>query len=112
MPGLDLKQTLDAALQEFESIVSTSDASDFRTTQIDDVRQAALRLERDQEHRKCLRNLRRIEPLLHKLERLKNNLDAISKGSPTLCYIWVPLSSEYMEKDTYMFRPLSNSSCT
>jgi len=89
MLGLSLKQTLGGALREFESIVSSSDASGFRTTQVDDVRQAALRLERDQEHRKCLRNLRRIEPLLDKLGLLKDALDANSKGSPVLCYIWV-----------------------
>ena len=51
------------AFTKFGSLVRPSDARLFRATTLADVREAAQVIERDQAQRKCLRNLKRIEPV-------------------------------------------------
>ena len=77
------------AFEKFERSIYSSDVRFFRSTKLQDVREAARIIERDQADRKCLRNLRRIKPLLDGLGKFEGALDTLCQGTPYLCYIWV-----------------------
>lgn len=80
---------IENAFTKFETLIHSSDARFFKSTTLADVRDAARIIERDQAQRRCLRNLRRIEPLLQTLEKFGGAIETLCQGTPYLCYIWV-----------------------
>lgn len=77
------------AFTNFESLVRVNDARMFKSTTLADVREAARIIERDQSQRRCLRNMRRIEPLFDALHKLGGAIETLCSGTPYLCFIWV-----------------------
>lgn len=80
---------IESAFSRFQASVSTEDARNFHTTTLEDVRNAALEIEREQRQRGALRNMRRIEPLLKGLEIYAKPLDVLCNGTPFLPWVWV-----------------------
>jgi len=107
---MDVKQEIEEAFKTFEQNIHTTDAKAYRSTTVDDVYQAARIIERDQAQRKCLRNLRRIEPLLNSLRKFGVAIDVLCQGTPYLPFLWVRRLSEQMIRNTHTSRPPSNSS--
>lgn len=86
--------SLETIRQAFESLhgaLHPSDARLFKSTTLDDVRLAAEIIERDQSKRRCLRNLRRIEPLFQALDKFGVAIDVLCQGTPYLCFVWAPI---------------------
>ncbi|KAK6366536.1 hypothetical protein LTS17_010622 [Exophiala oligosperma] len=79
------------AFTKFESLVRVNDARMFKSTTLADVREAARIIERDQSQRRCLRNMRRIEPLFDALHKLGGAIETLCSGTPYLCFIWAPI---------------------
>ena len=77
------------AFERLEQSVSHSDKIAFQSTEIEDVWQAARSIEREQRKRQATQNLRRIEPLLHALEKYSKPLESALNGTPYLPWIWV-----------------------
>jgi hypothetical protein len=88
-PAKSPHPVIEDAFQKFEQLIRPSDDRLFKQTELEDVRQAAYIISRDQSRRKCLRNLRRIKPLFDILSKLSGPLDTLCQGTPYLCYIWV-----------------------
>ena len=101
-------QTIKGAFERFESTIHTSDIRLFRSTTLQDVREAARIIERDQAERKCMRNLRRVRPLLEGLGKFAGALDALCQGTPYLSYIWVT-THEPMSRNHATNRPRHQS---
>ena len=80
---------IEQAFTKFEAIVRANDARLFKSTTLADVREAARIVERDQTQRRCLRNMKRIEPLFEGLQVLAGAIETLCQGTPYLCYIWV-----------------------
>ncbi|OQU94466.1 NACHT domain-containing protein [Cladophialophora immunda] len=76
------------AFTKFEALVGANDARLFRATTLADVREAARIIERDQSQRRCMRNMRRIEPLFDALHLLGGAIETLCQGTPYLCFIW------------------------
>ena len=83
---------IEGAFKNFEALMHSSDRQLFRSTTIEQVREAARIIERDQAQRKTLRNLRRIEPLLNGLSRFSAAIDTLCQGTPFLPYLWVSIA--------------------
>ncbi|KAK5056694.1 hypothetical protein LTR84_012226 [Exophiala bonariae] len=82
---------ISAAFKKLETAIYPADARLFCSTTLKDVQEAAKVVQRDQEARQCIRNLRRIKPLFAALERLGTAVETLCQGTPYLCFIWAPL---------------------
>ena len=82
---------IEAAFKRLEQTVSDDHASDFHNTELKDVRQAALDIEKWQRERKSLRNMARIRPLLECIQQYAGPLETLCQGTPYLPFIWVSL---------------------
>lgn len=89
MSAASAEQIVKDAFQRFEAMLKTSDIRSFRSTSLEDVYKAAEIIERDQEQRKCMRNLRKIDPFLQALRKIGVAIDVLCQGTPYLPYIWV-----------------------
>lgn len=79
---------IDERFTRFEARIHEADARDFRNARLQDIYNAAQVIERDQEQRQCMRNLRRIEPLLETLKKLASVLEA-DCAKTRIGYLWV-----------------------
>ncbi|KAI8947470.1 hypothetical protein F4801DRAFT_582374 [Xylaria longipes] len=97
------KRTIQEAFASLEKTISPADSRNFANTTLQDVRLAAVRLEDQLAGRRCLRNMRRLEPLFKGLEHYAKVVDVLCNGTPYLPWIWAPitlvlkLASEYIE---------------
>jgi hypothetical protein len=89
------------AFHRFESLIYPSDARAFRSTTLQQVKDAAKIIERDQAKRRCLRNLRRIKPFFEALARFGGSIETLCQGTPFLCFIWAPVKLLLTIADEY-----------
>ena len=74
------QRAIEETFKRLEGSLYPADARLFRSTTLKDVQEAARIVQRDQEERKCIRNLRRIKPLFATLERLGGAVDTLCQG--------------------------------
>lgn len=79
------------AFLKLEEALYCSDIQLFRSTTLQDVREAAKIISRDQAQRRCLQNLRRLEPFFEALGKFAGAIETLCQGTPYLCYVWVYL---------------------
>lgn len=99
--GTQTLATIRHAFEKLEDTLYPSDARLFRSTTLENVRSAAKIIERDQEQRRCLRNLRRIEPLFQTLAKFGAAIDVLCQGTPYLCFVWAPIKLLLQIADEY-----------
>jgi hypothetical protein len=99
--GTQTLATIRHAFEKLEGALHPGDARLFRSTTLEDVRSTAKIIERDQEQRRCLRNLRRIEPLFQALGKFGTAIDVLCQGTPYLCFIWAPIKLLLQIADEY-----------
>src|SRR5438045_3995801 len=99
--GTQILATIRHAFEKLEGALHPSDARLFRSTTLEDMRSTAKIIERDQEQRCCLRNLRRIEPLFQALGKFGAAIDVLCQGTPYLCFIWAPIKLLLQIADEY-----------
>ncbi|KAF2001862.1 hypothetical protein P154DRAFT_618946 [Amniculicola lignicola CBS 123094] len=88
------RNTFQASFGKFEKTVnklSKDDCRDFSSTELQDVWKAAREIEQQLAARQCLRNVRRIEPLLNGLETYSKVIEVLCNGTPYLPWIWAPI---------------------
>lgn len=81
------------AFDKLKSSVSAGDAVNFQSTSLQDVWKAARDIERLQQQRQSVRNLRRIEPLLNAIGKYSKVIEVLCNGTPYLPWIWVSLQA-------------------
>jgi hypothetical protein len=79
----------DEAFEKLNQTVSSSDALLFNSTTLEDVWKAATQIQQAQRKRRCIQNLRRLEPLLQGLEQYSKAIEVICNGTPYVSWIWV-----------------------
>ena len=77
------------AFTKLEQGLYPSDIQLFRSTTLGDVREAAKIISRDQAQRRCLQNLRRLEPFFEALGKFGGAIETLCQVTPYLCYVWV-----------------------
>ncbi|KAI1070812.1 hypothetical protein LB507_006787 [Fusarium sp. FIESC RH6] len=97
------RNTIKAAHDELDRIISPGEKRDFAETTLRDVQNAALKLENQLAARQSLRNMRRLMPLFRGLEHYSKVAEILCNGTPFMPWIWAPITlilrvaSEYVE---------------
>jgi hypothetical protein len=82
---------IEAAFRDLEQIVTPDDARKFSNTTLEDVRKAALSIEKQLEARQSLCSMRRLEPLFTSLKYYSKPLEILCNGTPYLPWVWAPI---------------------
>ncbi len=97
------RRALEAAFRDLEHTISPAESRNFVSTTLDDVRNAALDLERQLAARQSLRNMRRLEPLFQGLHHYSKVIEVLCNGTEFLPWVWAPIklilkiSSDYTD---------------
>jgi hypothetical protein len=86
---------IESAFSRFQASISIDDARNFHSTTLEDVRKAAVEIEKEQRQRGALRNMKRIEPLLKALGVYGQALDTLCNGTPFLPWVWVSTFAQH-----------------
>ncbi|CAN9342142.1 unnamed protein product [Alternaria alternata] len=70
---------------------SRTDDREFNETTLRDVRDAAKQVERQLAVRQCMRNMRRLEPLLDGLDAFSKVIEVLCNDTRLLSWIWAPI---------------------
>lgn len=82
----------DHALENFTRNLSQKEKVDFRFTTISDVYREIDRIQKDQESKGLLRNLRRLQPFIDGLQRYSSIIEQFVNVKPNiLAFIWGPI---------------------
>jgi hypothetical protein len=104
------RQTMKIAFEDLESTITPADARTFQGTTLQQVRDAAIDIEKQLAARQSLRNMRRLIPLLNGLEHYAKVVDVLCNGTPYLPWIWAPITlvlrvaSEYIEAFEHLMK--------
>ncbi|KAH7068217.1 hypothetical protein BKA63DRAFT_109499 [Paraphoma chrysanthemicola] len=88
------RRTFQDSFESFERTVqkySRTDGREFTETTLRDVRDAAKQIEGQLAARQCLRNMKRLEPLLNGLEAYSKVVEVLCNGTPFVSWIWAPI---------------------
>lgn len=85
------RRTIERAFKDLERTIAPAETRDFSSTTLDDVRKAAIEVERQLAARQSLRNTRRLEPLFKGLEHYAKVIEALANGTDYLPWIWAPI---------------------
>lgn len=83
--------TLSDAFQRFEATVSADDSRFFASTTLADVRDEALRIEKQLRARRTSRNMARLQPFLRGIEHYAKVVEVLCNGTLYLSWIWAPV---------------------
>jgi len=90
-PSAQAKLTILDAFGRFAATVSPDDQRTFNNTELRDVREEALRIERQLRARRSQRNMARLEPFLRGVEHYSKVVEVLCNGTPYLSWIWAPV---------------------
>src|SRR5947209_17818497 len=87
------EEVIRRALDELKTNVGIDDARLFQNTSLKDVWDLARDIEREQNERTRLQNMRRIEPVLRLLENYAAVMDTFCQGFSPMTWVWVSVVS-------------------
>jgi hypothetical protein len=90
-PSAQARLTLQDAFERFASTVTPEDQRLFHNTKIKDVRDEAMRIEKQLRARRMQRNMARLEPFLRGMEHYSKVVEVLCNGTPYLAWIWAPV---------------------
>lgn len=85
------KQAIRRAFESLEREIHPADSRDFASTTLEDVRNAAIDIERQLAARQLLRNMRRLELLFQGLRHYSKVIEVLCNGTDYLSWIWAPV---------------------
>ncbi|KAK0613980.1 hypothetical protein B0T14DRAFT_592027 [Immersiella caudata] len=113
-PGqLAARRAIEIAFKDLERTIAPAESRDFASTTLDDVRKAAVDIERQLAARQSLRNTRRLEPLFKGLEHYAKVIEVLANGTDYLPWIWAPIklvlkiAADYIEAFERIIRAYS-----
>jgi hypothetical protein len=108
------RRAIEDAFKDLERTICPADSRDFASTTLEDVRRAAVDLERQLAMRQSLRNMRRLEPLFQGLNHYSKVIEVLCNGTDYLPWIWAPIklilkiSSDYTDAFDRIIRAYSH----
>jgi hypothetical protein len=90
-PSAQARLTLQDAFERFAATVTPDDKRDFTNAKLKDVRDEALKIERQLRRRRTQKNMARLEPFLRGLEHYSKVIEVLCNGTPYLSWIWAPV---------------------
>lgn len=85
------KDSFESILEDFKQDLSHKEAEDFQFVTLKEVEETALRIQKDQESTKSMKNMARIRPFLEAMEQFGKVIDVFLNASQFVCFIWGPL---------------------
>lgn len=79
----------ESALSEFRAKLTSSEEKDFEMTRLDDLWQLVNKLQKDQESRRSMQFMRRLEPFLRRMEDYGKVIEVFLNASNFIAFIWV-----------------------
>ncbi|KAI4684058.1 hypothetical protein J4E81_009221 [Alternaria sp. BMP 2799] len=90
-PSAQARVTLQDAFERFASTVAPDDKRLFHNTQLKDVRNEAIRIERQLRARRTQRCMARLDNFLRGMEHYSKVVEVLCNGTPFLPWIWAPV---------------------
>ncbi|KAI4613948.1 hypothetical protein J4E80_006636 [Alternaria sp. BMP 0032] len=90
-PSAQARVTLQDAFERFASTVAPDDKRLFHNTQLKDVRDEAIRIERQLRARRTQRCMARLDKFLQGMEHYSKVVEVLCNGTPFLPWIWAPV---------------------
>ncbi|KAI4607631.1 hypothetical protein J4E83_009528 [Alternaria metachromatica] len=90
-PSAQARVTLQDAFERFASTVAPDDKRLFHNTQLKDVRDEAIRIERQLRARRTQRCMARLDNFLRGMEHYSKVVEVLCNGTPFLPWIWAPV---------------------
>ena len=90
-PSTQARRTLQDAFERFAITVSPDDQRLFNNTKLEDVRDEAIKIERQLRARRTQRNMACLEPFLRGMEHYSKVVEVLCNGTPYLSWIWAPV---------------------
>lgn len=83
----------EVALEEFKTKaqLGPDDDKEFRFTDLDSLRSTINRIQAEQEARRRMRNMKRLEPFLQTMEQYGQTVDVFVNTSEILAFVWVSI---------------------
>lgn len=82
---------IEGAFEDLRAVVSPAHTSEFDSATLQDVRRAAIDVERELAGRQLLRNTRRLDALFRGIEHYSSVIDILCAGADHLPWIWAPV---------------------
>jgi hypothetical protein len=95
-PSAQARLILHDAFERFADTVSPDDKRDFANTTFKDVRDEAIRIERQLRARRTQKNMARLQPFLLGMEHYSKVVEVLCNGTPYLSWIWAPVKLTLM----------------
>ena len=99
-PSAQARVTLQDAFERFASTVAPDDKRLFHNTQLKDVRDEAIRIERQLRARRTQRCMARLDKFLQGIEHYSKVVEVLCNGTPFLPWIWAPVKLNLMVSGT------------
>ncbi|CAG5139587.1 uncharacterized protein ALTATR162_LOCUS520 [Alternaria atra] len=90
-PSAQARLTLQSAFERFASTVTPDDERLFRNTELKNVRDEVMQIERQLRARRMQRNMARLDPFLRGMEHYSKVVEVLCNGTPYLSWIWAPV---------------------
>jgi len=85
------KSTFEAILLDFKKNLTAKELENFQFTTLKDVREAAFRIQKDQEQLKTMMNMARLESFLEAMEQFGKVIEVFVNASNFVAFVWGPL---------------------
>jgi len=89
------------AFERFAATVTPDDKRDFDNTKLEDVRNEAIKIERQLRARRTQRNMARLEPFLRGMEHYSKVIEVLCNGTPYLPWAWAPVKLMLMVSSSF-----------
>jgi hypothetical protein len=78
-------------LADFKKNLTPGEVQDFQFVTLNDVRETALRIQKDQENLKTLMNMARLESFLEAMKQFGKVIEVFGNSSIFVAFVWGPL---------------------
>jgi hypothetical protein len=82
---------IDEALSKFRARLTVKEQADFQSTTLKDVRETIAQIQIDQDNRKAMRDMARIQSFLEAMEQLTGVIEVFLNVSNFVAFIWGPI---------------------
>ena len=86
-----MSDIFDTALSNFKKRLSKEEEEHFQIVKLVDVRQTALRIQREQEQFKTMMNMARLESFLEAMEQFGKVIEVFVNASVFVAFVWGPM---------------------
>jgi hypothetical protein len=111
--GSSIKDQFVEALQAFKqkARLSSSEESDFAMTSLDDLKNVVRQMEQEQERKRRMVNMKRLEPFLKSMEEYGKIVEIFVNVSEVVAFVWVGLLSLFCSLPLFPLLPCVSISC-